>query len=86
MKLKKPLVNVTSTLPLDIPLVEVDQVAIGHMAANHFLDSGFRNFGYFGSKHAGFSVQREQGFRERLESQGHSCSTHHAEYLPRPSP
>jgi LacI family transcriptional regulator len=86
LKLRKPLVNVTSTLPLNIPLVEVDHFTIGQMAANHFLDSGFRNFGYFGSKHAGFSVQRERGFRDRLESQGFSCSTHHAEYLPRPSP
>jgi LacI family transcriptional regulator len=83
MRLRKPLVNVTSTLPLKLPLVEVDHLAVGRIAADHFLDSGFRNFGYFGSARAGFSVAREGAYRRRLAERGFSCSSHHAEYLPR---
>lgn len=85
-QLRVPVVNTTSTLPLDLPLVEIDHAAVGRIAADHFIHSGFRNFGYFGSKSAGFSVQREAGFREQLAKSGFTCSAHHAEYLPRPSP
>lgn len=81
----KPLVNVTNTLDLDLPLVEIDHEAVGRMAAEHFLHGGFRRFGYFGSATAGFSVERERGFRKRLAEAGFECSTQHAEYLPRPS-
>lgn len=86
MKLGKPIVNTTSTLDLDLPLVEIDHHVVGQMAASHFLQSGFRNFGYFGSATAGFSLVREAGFRERLGEAGFSCSACHAEYLPRPAP
>lgn len=85
-ELGKPLVNVTSTLNLDFPLVEVDHIAIGEMAAEHFLHAGFRNFGYFGSQTAGFSIGREEGFRRRLARAGFTCASKHVEYLPRPSP
>ena len=85
-KLGKPLVNVTSTLRhLKLPLVEVDHRAIGHLAAKHFLDGGFRNFGYFGSATAGFSIEREKGFRATIESAGYRCASCYADYLPRPA-
>ena len=50
LALKKPLVNVTATfLDLPAPLVDLDNRLAGRMAAAHFLDRGFRNFGFFGS-------------------------------------
>lgn len=86
-RLGTPLVNTTSTLiGFDAPLVEVDHEAVGRMAAEYFLRSGFRDFGYFGSRVAGFSVGREQGFREGLQEAGYACSSCYAEYLPRPAP
>jgi LacI family transcriptional regulator len=85
IRLGKPMVNVTSTLSdLALPLVEVDHVAVGRMAAEHFLAGGFRHFGYFGSQTAGFSVGRERGFREALASAGFSYQSCYADYLPRP--
>jgi LacI family transcriptional regulator len=84
-RLGKPIVNTTSTLELDLPLVEIDHTAVGDMAAAHFLQSGFRNFGYFGSGTAGFSLVREASYRERLARNGFTCSTCRAEYLPRPA-
>lgn len=83
--LGKPLVNTTSTLAdLELPLVEIDHHAVGRMGAEHFLQGGFRNFGYFGSRTAGFSIGREQGFCRRLQEAGYSCSSCYAEYMPRP--
>jgi LacI family transcriptional regulator len=81
-----PLVNTTSTLSdLPVPLVEADHLAVGRMAAEYFIGRGFRNFGFFGSAHAGFSRDREQGFRDALAQKGFDATSCYAEYLPRPS-
>jgi len=85
-RMRKPLVNTTSTLDLPkVPLVENDHYAIGRMAAGYFLKLGFRNFGYFGSQWMGSSIARRDAFREGVEEAGHSVSTCHGEYLPRPA-
>nr|WP_197525849.1 XylR family transcriptional regulator [Pseudobythopirellula maris] len=85
-ELRVPLVNTTSTLSeLNHPLVEADHGAVGRMAAAYFMDRGFTNFGFFGSAHAGFSREREAGFREALAARGYSATACYAEYLPRPS-
>ncbi len=81
----RPLVNTTATLTdLKAPLVEVDHLRVGRMAAEHFLERGFTNFGYFGSSWAGFSRQREQGFCDVLAEAGLAVLSCYAEYLPRP--
>jgi LacI family transcriptional regulator len=85
IKMRIPLVNTTSTLrDLNVPLVEVDHAKVGRMAADYFLDRGFRHFGYFGSSWTGFSKGREAAFRERVEKRGFAVDSCHAEYLPRP--
>lgn len=85
LALRKPLVNTTSTLEqLKAPLVDVDHRKVGQLAAEHFLQRAFRNFGYFGSAWTGFSKQRERGFAESVAEVGHSLSSFYAEYLPRP--
>ncbi|MGA2032752.1 MAG: DNA-binding transcriptional regulator [Thermoguttaceae bacterium] len=82
--LQKPLVNITSTfLDLNVPLTEVDNEKVGCLAAEHFLERGFKTFGYFGSSWAGFSKQREWGFRDTLRKNGFTVSSCYAEYLPR---
>jgi len=84
-RMRTPVVNTTSTYEgLDLPLVEVDHREVGHLAAEHFLERGFIHFGYFGSSWAGFSKQREEGFREALAKAGLTLSSCYAEYLPRP--
>jgi LacI family transcriptional regulator len=83
--LRKPLVNITNTLTrLKAPLVEVDHLRVGQLAAEHFLQRGYVNFGYLGSGWTGFSKQREQGFRQRLAKAGRTLSSCYADYLPRP--
>ncbi len=85
LALECPLVNVTSTfLDLPAPMVDLDNRLAGRMAAAHFLDRSFRNFGFFGSKWTGFSKEREEGFREALAAAGHAVTSCYSEYLPRP--
>ncbi len=85
-RMRKPVVNTTSTLDLPrMPLVENDHEAIGRLAAEYFLRRGFRNFGYFGSRWMGSSKAREDSFRQVVEAAGHSVSSCHADYLPRPA-
>ncbi len=79
-----PIVNTTSTLTDNpFPLVEVDHERVGRMAAEYFLDRGFRNFGFFGSAWAGFSKGRERGFQDALQEHGFTPSPCYAEFLPR---
>lgn len=80
-----PIVNTTNTLAtLKFPLVENDHLEIGRMGAEHFLERGYRNFGFFGSGWAQFSLDRESGFRKRLQAEGLTVSSCYMEYLPRP--
>ena len=49
-----------------------------------FWSAGFKNFGYFGSQWTGFSIDREQGFREALAAAGCQIFSCYADFLPRP--
>lgn len=82
-----PIVNTTDTIAgCDLPCIDVDNLGIGEMAAKYLLQKGFKNFGYFGSSWANFSLQREQGFRQELKRHGGcTISTLNSEFLPRPS-
>jgi len=66
-----------------IPRVDIDDVAVGRMAAEYFLGKGFRHFAYVGSRNA-FSLRRESGFRNRLKSAGLNCASCllHSKYRP----
>jgi len=44
-----------------------DDVATGEMAAKHFLERGFRHFGFFGVSWMLWSREREVGFRLEIE-------------------
>ena len=43
-----------------------DDVALGEMAAQHFLERGFRNFAFFGVPWMLWSREREQGYRDEI--------------------
>lgn len=47
--------------------VDVDDIAIGRVAADHLLETGLRNFAYFG-KDEHYCAQRLVGFRARLRA------------------
>jgi len=52
------------------PSIITDSVSIGGMAAEHFLDRGFRNFAYCGLDEFAWSRGRGQAFRQRLQQAG----------------
>jgi LacI family transcriptional regulator len=82
LTLGKPVVDTACTLEgLNVPTVDVDHVAVGRLAAEHFLKQGFTHFGFFGSESARYSKMREESFRQCLAAAGHEVSSCHGEYL-----
>lgn len=80
-----PVVSVSSNLPsISFPAVDVDHAAVGRMAAEYLFDLGRRNFAFFGSSTAAFSLDRELGFSEVLGGKGYGISRRYAEYVLRP--
>jgi LacI family transcriptional regulator len=69
-----PAVNVSGVRKLDLPAVTVDNVAAGRMAAQHFLDNGFRNFAFCAATIELFSRERCEGFSRRVGEAGFCCS------------
>ena len=73
-ELNIPVVNVGNpTNEEPFPRVGVDDRAIGAMAAEYFLERGYRQLGYVHYPHFTFSKQRWQGFREAAEHAGCPC-------------
>ena len=80
-----PMISTTETLKRTrIPIVDVDNHAVGELAANFFLRKGYRNFGYYGSSIARFSQKRRQAFETTLQAKGFALSCLEANFLPRP--
>ena len=53
-----------------------DDVATGRMAAQHFLERGFRHFAFFGASWMVWSREREQGFRNEIEQTFSARASH----------
>jgi LacI family transcriptional regulator len=51
----------------EFPRILPDDVATGEMAARHFLERGFRHFGFFGATWMLWSGERGAGFRQEIE-------------------
>ena len=73
-KLRLPLVDLD-----DAPVVpgvlkiRPDNVAVGHVGAEYFLERKFRHFGFCGYANQSWSVERRVGFAEALQLAGHRC-------------
>lgn len=80
-----PAVNTSSMITAwKGPLVDVDHLEVGRLAAEHLLDRGFRSFGFLGSAGGGCSMGRAAGFSKRLAQAGFTPFVCHAEYRPVP--
>jgi LacI family transcriptional regulator len=70
-----PVVSVAAlSTETNIPRVIPDHVAIGRIAAEHFLERGFRHFAYWHGKQGHAASLRGKGFRERLTGQNTNFS------------
>jgi len=82
-----PLVNISNLLDpmVPVPLVTVDDFAVGKLAANYFLTRGFRSFAYIGLPKFRFSQKRLEGFAATLASAGLGCQSLPCELRKAPS-
>jgi len=72
--LKKPVVNYGFKLQHPgLAHLGQDDAAIGRMAADYFLQRGFRNFAYIGDNALTFSRHRGTGFARAVQAAGHAC-------------
>lgn len=58
---------------IDLPRVEGDNLLIGRMAAEHFLERGFRHFAWAPFAEDVVNTERRTGFVRRLRKAGHTC-------------
>lgn len=70
-----PVVNISNCASdLTLPRVLADEDAVGRMAARHFLDLGYRHFGFLGFSGHVYSNERQRGFTTALAQAGYACS------------
>jgi LacI family transcriptional regulator len=55
---------------LGVPLVHVDNQAIGRMAAEHLIECGFNSFGFIGITDLNWSDQRRDSFHAEIRARG----------------
>jgi LacI family transcriptional regulator len=80
-KLKIPLVDLNDTAPFPgVPKIRPDNVALGHLAAEHLLERGFERFGFAGFSNDGWSCERRDGFVEALNLAGRKCDVYDVDY------
>jgi LacI family transcriptional regulator len=76
-----PLVDLNDTPPTPgVPKVRPDNVGIGHLGAEHFIERGFPNFAFCGFSTDGWACERRDGFLEALALAGHTCNLFDVEY------
>ena len=76
-----PLVDLDDARPFPgVPKIRPNNTAIGHLAAEHFLERGFRHFAFCGFANEGWSCERRDGFGEALRLAGHRCDVLDLDY------
>ncbi len=76
-----PLVDLNDTPPFPgVPKIRPDNVAIGRLGAEHFIERGFRHFAFFGWGNQPWSCERRDGFVATLRAAGHGCDVLDIDY------
>lgn len=69
-----PLVDLNDCAPIPgVPKIRPDNTALGHLGAEHFLERGFRHFGFCGFADLTWSGERRAGFVEALSLANQQC-------------
>ena len=70
-----PVVDVLGVVPAtSIPFVRVDNLAVTRIAAEYFLERGFKNFAFIGVRGVNWSQTRQEAFCSRLAQSDRSCA------------
>lgn len=64
----------------DCPKIRPNNPAIGHVCAEHFIEKGFRHFGFCGFSNEIWSGERRDGFIEGLGLASRTCTVFETEY------
>ena len=76
-----PLVDLNDTeLYPGIPKIRPDNVGIGHLGAEHFIERGYQKFGFSGFENASWSRERRDGFEEAIRLAGRECAVFDVQY------
>jgi LacI family transcriptional regulator len=75
-----PVVNVSGIqMPgVDFPRVSTDLHAVGHLAAQHFLDRGFKSFAYCSLTGLSYVLQLQESFSQAVTAAGGTCNIYAA--------
>ncbi|TWT65266.1 AraC family transcriptional regulator [Allorhodopirellula solitaria] len=69
-----PIVDLAESRPqIRLPRVTIDNAAVGHAAADFFLDRGYRHFAFVHRWELGASQRRRDHFRARVVEAGFEC-------------
>src|SRR5678815_4877993 len=72
-----PVVDVVGVLRQEgVPLVHTNDHAVGRLGAEHLLERGFRNFGFFQYSGEFWSEQRREGFEALISQRGLHCEVY----------
>jgi LacI family transcriptional regulator len=73
-RLHLPLIDLDD-MPLVPGVIKIrpDNAAVGHLAAEYFIERKFRHFGFCGYANFGWSTERRDGFQEALKLAGQRC-------------
>tara|TARA_R110002049_G_scaffold4601_5_gene32288 strand:- start:409250 stop:410446 length:1197 start_codon:yes stop_codon:yes gene_type:complete len=75
-RLDAPIVDLAESRPnIALPRVTIDNAAIGRMAAEHFLNRGYRNFAFVHRWELGASKKRRDHFAATISAAGYACET-----------
>lgn len=76
-----PLIDLNDCAPFPgVPKLRPDNIALGYSGAEHFIERGFRHFGYCGFDDLSWSRERGSGFVEALALANFSCDVLNVEY------
>ncbi len=80
-ELKIPLVDLNDVPPFpNVAKIRPDNLGIGHLGAEHFMERGFKSFGFCGFSTDEWACERRDGFVEALQLAGHTCDVFDVEY------
>lgn len=80
-ELKIPLVDLNDVAPFPgVPKIRPDNVGLGHLGAEHFIERGYQNCGFTGFSNQGWSCERREGFVEALQLAGRKCDVFDVNY------
>jgi LacI family transcriptional regulator len=80
-ELKIPLVDLNDVEPLPgVPKIRPDNVGIGHLGAEHFIERGYQKFGFAGFGNTLWARERRDGFVEAVRLAERECSVFEVDY------